>query len=123
MYNSRPRGFKGGFAVPENYSGNAFSDEEEIVGAENSAEVSETIEENIKDDSVKDEVGKSEAPLAVEAGADVQKRSCIGFNVGRLFRGGIGFEELLIIALILLISQNDNNDDIIVLLALLLFVS
>ena len=126
MYNSRPRGFKGGFAVPENYSGNAFSDEEEIVGAENSAEVSETIEENIKDDTVRDEVSKSEASVSVGAvgtDTDARQRSCIGFNVGKLFRGGIGFEELLIIALILLISQNDNNDDIIVLLALLLFVS
>ena len=56
-------------------------------------------------------------------GASPCKGSGIGFNVGRLFRGGIGFEELLIIALILLISQNDNNDDIIVLLALLLYIS
>ena len=45
-----------------------------------------------------------------------------GFNVGKLFSGGIGVEELLIIGLILLIAQSENNEDIIVLLALLLFI-
>ncbi len=123
MYNSRPRSFKGGFAVPENYSGNAFSGEEESATLENVAETSETFGESIKEESVVEEPVTNEASASVEVGASPCKRSGIGFNVGRLFRGGIGFEELLIIALILLISQNDNNDDIIVLLALLLFIS
>jgi hypothetical protein len=44
------------------------------------------------------------------------------FNLGRIFSGGFGFEELLLIAIILLVSQNDSGDELILFLALLLFV-
>ena len=61
MYNSRPRSFKGGFAVPENYSGNAFSGEEESIELDNVAEVSETSGEIVKEESVIDDTVVNEA--------------------------------------------------------------
>ena len=65
---------------------------------------------------------------SAECSAKVQKKGLFpkanfGFNIGKLFSGGFGFEELLLIGLILLVAQNDSNDDIIILLALLLFIS
>ena len=120
MYNSRPRAYKGGFAVPENYSGNAFGDPPPLVNS-NIEDVSNVEEER----SMESEAQSVEKQESAATSSQVQKKCGIGFDVGRLFRGGIGFEELLILALILLISQNNNNnnDDVIVLLALLLFVS
>jgi hypothetical protein len=123
LYNSRPRTYRGGFAVPENYSGNAFDEASPLVDSiidEKKVEKGAAKEESAAE--FKGE--RQEIEEAVETSAFAQKRSGIGFDVGRLFRGGIGFEELLILALILLISQNNsNNDDVIVLLALLLFIS
>ena len=129
MYNSRPRNYRGGFAVPENYSGNAFGDEEkgENELLEKRKLTSEFIEEKTENVKPLDEADRvhaeNEKTEAVEVGAVPRSASRFGFNASRLFRGGIGFEEILIIALILLISQSDNNEDVIVLLALLLFVS
>ena len=117
MYNSRPRNYKGGFAVPENYSGNAFVDE-------TNDEVEENIIEETEENKAEESITAGEDNVdSIKVAAVPQGQSRFGLNVGRLFRGGIGFEELLIIALILLIAQNDNNDDVIVLLALLLFIS
>ena len=130
MYNSRVRrtnyeGYPEGFAVPENYSGNAFRESpEEFV------DVVENEEENVKHEKVGDgnetvEVGAEHHHKMIEE--DHKKRvglfsnTGFGLNIGNLF-GSIGFEELLIIGLILLIAQNENNEDIIVLLALLLFI-
>ena len=121
MYNSRPREYNRGFAVPENYSGNAFSDKEEsgqeveIIEPEASGPEKEETKESVATDKDTEDV--------IEVCSAHRGASRFGFNVGKLFRGGIGFEELLIIALILLIAQSDNNDDVIVLLALLLFIS
>ena len=132
MYNSRPRkinydGYPQGFAVPENYSGNAFRDSEvesdyteqgQIFPEEEGViEVQEAIEE----EEIAEPVGKvfEEKP---HCKGGLLSRSGFGFNIGNLFGGKIGFEELLIIGLIFLIAQNDNNEDIIVLLALLLFI-
>ena len=129
MYNSRPRNYRGGFAVPENYSGNAFGDkenggnefrEENKMTSEFVEEKTETVGSFDDAESIGAEDKKAEI---VEVGAAPRNASRFGFNASRLFRGGIGFEEILIIALILLISQSDNNEDVIVLLALLLFVS
>ena len=132
MYNSRPRkmnydGYPQGFAVPENYSGNAFRDngqevdytkeevpsfEEEELGEVHQVEVQEQLAEPVG--KIFEEKPKSKVGLL--------SRSGFGFNIGKLFGGGIGFEELLIIGLIFLIAQSENNEDIIVLLALLLFI-
>lgn len=129
MYNSRPRNYNGGFAVPENYSGNAFQGEKklqnEIVEESENApegvgEVMTQKEEDNREDSIPAEDSEAET---IQVGAMSRGTSRFGFNASRLFRGGIGFEEILIIALILLISQSENNEDVIVLLALLLFVS
>lgn len=133
MYNSRPRkinydGYPEGFAVPENYSGNAFR--------ENVPEPDYPTEETLHDAFVEEVVDEQVAGTAEEAAQPVAKiveekqkrggslfsRSGFGFNIGNLFGGSIGFEELLIIGLIFLIAQSENNEDIIVLLALLLFI-
>ena len=133
MYNSRPRkinydGYPEGFAVPENYSGNAFR--------ENVPEPDYPTEEPLHDAFVEEVVDEQVAGTAEEAAQPVAKiveekqkrggslfsRSGFGFNIGNLFGGSIGFEELLIIGLIFLIAQSENNEDIIVLLALLLFI-
>ena len=129
MYNSRPRSYRSGFAVPENYSGNAFLDgeikEPNIVteldndNVIRSTSLEEVTEEN-ESTEAKDEAEQEN--VAVSVGA-MSRPSRFGFNASKLFRGGIGFEELLIIALILLISQSENNEDVIVLLVLLLFIS
>ena len=129
MYNSRPRSFRGGFAVPENYSGNAFGDEEKsqnelVKENENTPEIEENAktenERNNREGCVytKEDEGETVEVSAVPLGA-----FRFSLNASRLFRGGIGFEEILIIALILLISQSEDNEDVIVLLALLLFIS
>ena len=127
MYSSRVHrkdyeGYPQGFALPENYSGNAFREsrgaivddiEEESVGVEELTEDTQTAE-NASEPTCKtfEEDHKKGGLLS---------RTGFGFNLGNLF-GSIGFEELLIIGLILLIAQNENNEDIIVLLALLLFI-
>lgn len=132
MYNSRPRrtnyeGYPGGFAVPENYSGNAFR---ESVSAEDFVDISEEAsapaeDEEYIEDKETAEVSAEPVHKAFEEnhkkGGGLFSRTGFGFNLGNLF-GSIGFEELLIIGLILLIAQNENNEDIIVLLALLLFI-
>ena len=121
MYNSRPRGFGGGFAVPENYSGNAFSEKEKEMTEDSENSQAEEAKET---STVEETPNKSAATVeAVEVGALPREKSRFSLNASRLFRGGIGFEEILIIALILLISQSENNEDVIVLLALLLFIS
>lgn len=135
MYNSRPRSYRSGFAVPENYSGNAFLDgeikEPNIVTELDNDNVirSTSLEEETEKETVTEENESTEAKdeaeqenVAVSVGA-MSRPSRFGFNASKLFRGGIGFEELLIIALILLISQSENNEDVIVLLVLLLFIS
>ncbi len=129
MYNSRPRNYRGGFAVPENYSGNAFGDEEK---GENELEKEvEDVAKKVEEEKIVNGENKEEETIptkedergTVETGAVPRVASRFRFDASRLFRGGIGFEEILIIALILLISQSDNNEDVIVLLALLLFIS
>ena len=131
MYNSRPRkmsydGYPEGFAVPENYSGNAFR--ENVEASEYRSEElpfadSDVIDENTAsaDEEAIDAVAKPNEENQCRKGHPLS-RTGFGFNVANLFKGGIGFEELLIIGLIFLIAQGDNNEDIIVLLALLLFI-
>ena len=128
MYSRYPNYRFGGIKIPENYSGNAFSEPLEKVteqGAE--AEMSAEMEEHTEimgapAASVSDKSDTEESLSA--ALLQRKKRSPFGFNfnLGRLFSGGFGFEELLLIAIILLVSQNDSGDDLILFLALLLFV-
>ncbi len=133
MYNSRPRkmnydGYPQGFAVPENYSGNAFRENEEEVVDYTTEEVPSLEEEvfgEAQEITVNEEIAEPVGKIFDEkpkSKGGLLSRSGFGFNIGKLFGGGIGFEELLIIGLIFLIAQNDNNEDIIVLLALLLFI-
>ena len=125
MYNSRPRrtnyeGYSTGIFVPENYSGNAFRERDRGALDEQVESVSETCKEQEK----REECERATEPCVrceEEEKCEPRRPSRIGFgfNTSKLFRGGIGFEELLIIGLILLIASSENNDDIIVLLALL----
>lgn len=130
MYNSRVRrtnyeGYPEGFAVPENYSGNAFRETPEELVDVAAYEEEHVQDEVIRDDNETVEVGAEHHHKMIEE--DHKKRGGLfshtgfGFNIGNLF-GSIGFEELLIIGLILLIAQKENNEDIIVLLALILFI-
>lgn len=131
MYSRYPNyRFSGGVKIPDNYSGNAFKPsekpEDELVPAEVSAQEEGTASENENSSALSVAVTETEKePESVQT----EKHGGRGFafpgfkfNIGKLFSGGIGFEELLIIGLILLISQNGTDDDIILLLALLLFI-
>lgn len=144
MYNSRPRYRSTSdftqVSIPENYSGNAFlrdgtafdetfderSDislkDDESTARDAAFEISSTEKEG--DDSTKEdtaEVAKLISPREKKKG--LFGSAGFGLDLSRLFKGGIGFEELLIIALILLMAEGDGNEDMIVLLALLLFIS
>lgn len=126
MYSRYPNyRFSGGVRVPENYSGNAFSasedKEDKIIESDIPEEVSQTSA-----DSVSEAIKEGGEDESVESFKPVQKGFRLPgfkFDIGKIFSGGFGFEELLIIGLILLISQNGKgDDDIILLLALLLFI-
>lgn len=117
MYSRYPNyRFGGGIKIPENYSGNAFS--------EPTAEVLQGSEmpdgEKIEIETTKEAADESVSASLIER----KRRLPFGFDfkLGRLFSGGFGFEELLLIAIILLVSQNDSGDELILFLALLLFV-
>ena len=140
MYNSRSRrtnydGYSRDFVLPENYSGNAFredSADDVKVDAESESVIESLVEndegaeepferaEDVSEESV-NTMGKCDIPLHNQRKPFSSKLG-FGFNVGKLFGGSFGVEELLLIGLILLISQNDNNEDIIALLVLLLFI-
>lgn len=130
MYSRYPNyRFAGGVRVPENYSGNAFKaaeikEDPPAAKAEYAAahlgEVDATQESRAGE--------KLEQARAADAsGAELPalkgfKAPALKFNVGKLFSGNVGFEELLIIGLILLMSQSESDDGIILLLIILLFV-
>ena len=111
--------------LPENYSGNAFS-----AGGEALESVS--VDSDVSDDNTADTVpsdnseknnGDIDKDVAVIGGEEKKiKLPSFKLEVGKLFSGGLGFEELLIIALILLISGGDNDDGTILWLVLLLFI-
>ena len=120
MYSRYPNyRFSGGVKIPDNYSGNAFKQvqtepETEEISA---AQVSE--ERETENDTLPIQENEGAVPSAVSA-----RRPLLGglkFNFGRIFSGGIGFEEILIIGMILLLMQDNSDDDIILLLLLILF--
>ncbi len=134
MYNSRPRkinydGYPEGFAVPENYSGNAFRESVPETDYQSEEPPLDTVVEDVVNEQAADVAEEAAEPTVKifeekqKRGGSLFSRSGFGFNIGNLFGGSIGFEELLIIGLIFLIAQSENNEDIIVLLALLLFIS
>lgn len=125
MYSRYPNyRFSGGVKVPENYSGNAFSasedKEDRIIEADADAESTPAAETAAESASEKKEDASVETFNPAKKGF---RFPGFKFDIGRIFSGGFGFEEILIIGLILLISQNGSGeDDIILLLALLLFI-
>ncbi len=130
MYRSRPRysRYTSEFELPKNYSGNAFAKDSDLRVA---PMVDEPEYEEVNDEmenfanEAREEAGANSIPTSVSVGNDrksVHKPTGFGFDLGRLFGGQMGFEELLIIGLILLMAQNEGNDDVIVLLILLLFI-
>jgi hypothetical protein len=124
MYSRYPNyRFSGGMRLPENYSGNAFKPSEE----ENEEKTSEA--DHIPpsafvsaDSALGKEADVKESTEVFKANDKKFKLPGFNLNVGRIFSGGFGIEELLIIGIILLLSKNDTDDDIILLLALLLFI-
>lgn len=128
MYSRYPNyRFSGGVKVPENYSGNAFKATEEKEKDIIEAELADSEPEREHNDKEALSADREEnTPEAVETFKPHSKGlrfPGFHFDIGRIFSGGFGFEEILIIGLILLISQNGKgDDDIILLLALLLFV-
>ncbi len=106
--------------VPQNYSGNAFREEEPIAVLEEAPPVNDTpstqnLEESAPASASSEPIGK----LFPSPGFQ--------FSLGKLLGGkdrglGIDTEELLIIGLILLLSQGEGSDDLILLLLLLLFI-
>ncbi len=129
MYSRYPNyRFSGGVRVPDNYSGNAFKPADESQGeneeavAEVISSVSETNEGSDTRESLSDMSESAESAPVLKSVAGKPRFPSFRFNLGRIFSGGFGFEELLIIGLILLIAQSGTDDDIILLLALLLFI-
>ena len=120
MYSRYPNyRFSGGVKIPDNYSGNAFKQIQTEPRAEeiSAAEVSQESEPEIE--TARTEESDRAVPSAVPS-----HRPLLGglkFNFGRIFSGGIGFEEILIIGMILLLMQDNSDDDIILLLLLILF--
>lgn len=122
MYSRYPNYRFGGIKIPENYSGNAFSEATEKAAEQGAYDdVPESVEEASE---VTAKVAPEDEKSVSAALLDRKKRLPFGFNfnLGRIFSGGFGFEELLLIAIILLVSQNDSGDELILFLALLLFV-
>ena len=113
MYNSRPRydRYSSPISLPENYAGNAFN-----IGNQSPSEPIEQPPDQSIPVVGEESAGSEQGP------AEIENKERFKLDIGRLFHGGIGVEELLIIGLILLIAQSDNNDDMILLLALLLFI-
>lgn len=140
MYNSRSRRtgydrYPESFAVPENYSGNAFrggvADDIELNADSETAEsLSENSAENIEEafeSADQEEIESVETMAKGDSKLHFSKKPFasklgFGFNASRLFGSSFGVEELLLIGLILLISQSENNEDVIALLVLLLFI-
>ena len=123
MYSRYPNyRFGGGIKIPENYSGNAFSDSPPEIAEQGVAEESPQME-TTELEAVQTALSPDEAESESASLLHHKKRLPFGFNfnLGRLFSGGFGFEEMLLIAIILLVSQNDSGDDLILFLALLLF--
>ena len=125
MYNSRPRysRYTSQINVPENYSGNAFrgvGEDSEVIEVKAEERDEATEQELLEDDH--SSADRATDSIAVHKKASDSKGEPFGLDIGRLFKGGIGFEELLIVGLILLMAQGEENDDIVLLLALLLFI-
>ncbi len=126
MYSRYPNYRFGGIKIPENYSGNAFSEPTEVEVA--SDEVAEEVEavETVEAEEAKEKIeAVKTSEDSVSASLARSRRGLpfgFKFDLRRLFSGGFGFEEILLIAVILLVSQNDSGDELILLLALLLFV-
>ena len=118
MYNSRPRvrRFTSEIEVPENYSGNAFREEQIDEKLPNEETETSADRKVVAEESV-----PALAP-SVQEKSRADKKAPFRFDIGRFFGGSIGFEELLILGLILLVAQNEGNEDILLLLVLLLFV-
>lgn len=125
MYARYPNYRFGGIKIPENYSGNAFNGETDERFADSSVEKDEEVPstQNAPQSEALASVEES-APSALSHRGERRRSAPFGFNfdLGRLFSGGFGFEELLIIAVILLVSQNEAQRDLVLLLAILLFV-
>ncbi|MBO5682376.1 MAG: hypothetical protein J6S10_00195 [Clostridia bacterium] len=125
MYARYPNYRFGGIKIPENYSGNAFRDETEERLADSPASKEEEVSPAQKDTQPEASAPLGEStPTALSHSSERRRSAPFGFNfdLGRLFSGGFGFEELLILAVILLVSQNEAQRDLVLLLAILLFV-
>ena len=118
MYSRYPNYRFGGIKIPENYSGNAFSEPSETQATSREERTPEPPMERVEN---------IEPTPTVSTGVSTcepRQRLPFGFkfDIGRLFRRGFGFEELLLLAVILLVAQSDSSDELLLLLALLLFV-
>ena len=105
--------------LPENYSGNAFN-----LSQQEPSEA-ELLKTEISDDTSDlpiPEADYKDTAKVMKNDEQKIKLPAFRFDLGKLFSGGFGFEELLIIALILLISDSKDQDDIVLFLAILLFI-
>ena len=123
MYNSRPRvsRFTSEFEVPQNYSGNAFREESNEDFFEDIPQEAAVAEEKRDNDKTATVSGDRVCEPATKK-KGIFGGAGFGFDIGRIFSGGLGYEELLIIGLILLVAQCEDSQDILLLLVLLLFV-
>ena len=125
MYSRYPNyRFSGGMRLPDNYSGNAFKPSEEehkekFLDADGTVPTTTVSEEN----SLSEDTDSKESAEVFKPNDKKFRLPGFNLNIGRIFSGGFGIEELLIIGIILLLSKSDTDDDIILLLALLLFIS
>ena len=105
--------------VPDNYSGNAFREQE------TPPLLTQIEEPESEETQIQEEPGAAQE-ISEPTQASLTSAHRFGLRLGSIFgkKSGIGTEELLIIALILLLSDNDGEgfDDLILFLALLFFI-
>ena len=125
MYSRYPNyRFNREIKVPENYSGVAFASEIQDIDSapsEQSTPPPESEPPTSSDDSVSAAVLRQDPSKCEKR----QRSAPFGFrfDIGRLFSGGFGFEELLILAMMAMIfmSEGETDNELILLLGLLLF--
>ena len=121
MYSRYPNYRFGGIKIPENYSGSAFAEPPPREAVREAATDVEPSAESI-DRIAETDTAVSSTPTLPPKRERAASPLGFRFDLGRIFSGGIGFEELLILAVILLVSQQEGQKDLIFLLLILLFV-
>ena len=114
--------------IPINYSGNAFSEQEDNstknIETQSIPEDAETENQSTKATDIDSEENTDKLSNTSPNESEAKEVSSLFHNSNQssIFGGKIGSEELLILAIVFLLSDTDSGNDIIWLLLLLLFI-